>query len=375
MKILHRSRRSWAPAGGPTGRDRAARALLGPLLLGLLLLGACASPDPAGLAEKEAGESVTVQVNALAPAIAARTLEGETVRLADYVGSRVVLLEFWSIFCKSCLEEMPHIQRLQERYGPRGLVVLGVNTDVFSASRVRKFLRKVGFVPSFPVLRDPRQEIVAAYGVEVLPVTVIIDKQGWIRLYQEGYRPGDERALERAVRRLLGAREATDVTLAPSKGVTAFAPADAELVREGAVLPPVPCRKLSGEPVTVGPGRPLLLFFWSLYCRPCRTELPELLDLIRRYAPRGLQAYMVNVDSRRLAPRVARYLEARGDVTCLVEWDDPPEMSLAVRLGVRATPTVVLTDREGRVVLAVAGRLDMEGLEAKVRAVLGGEEL
>ncbi len=344
-------------------------------LLGLLLLASCASPDPAGLAEKEAGESVTVQVNALAPAIAARTLAGETVRLADYVGSNVVLLEFWSIFCKSCLEEMPHIQRLQERYGSQGLVVLAVNTDVFSASRVRKFLRKVGFTPSFPVLRDPRQELVAAYGVEVLPVTVIVDKRGWIRLYQEGYRPGDERRLEKTVRRLLGAREATDVTLAPRKGVTAFAPAGAELVREGAVLPALPCRTLSGEPVTVGPGGPHLLFFWSLYCRPCRAEFPQLLDLVRRYAPRGLKVYTVNVDSRRLAPRVARYLASQGDAACLVEWDDPPEMSLAVRLGVRATPTVVLTDREGRVVLAVAGRLDMESLEGKVRAVLGMGEL
>ena len=344
-------------------------------MLGLFLLASCASPDPGGLAEKEAGESVTVQVNALAPAMAARTLGGEVVRLADYVGSNVVLLEFWSIFCKSCVEEMPRIQRLQERYGPQGLAVLSVNTDVFSASRVRKFLRKVGFSPSFPVLRDPRQEIAEAYGVEVLPVTVIIDKRGWIRLYQEGYRPGDERRLERVVRRLLGATEAGDVTLAPSKGVTAFAPAGAELVREGELVPALPCRTLSGEPVTVGPGRPLLLFFWSLYCRPCRAELPELLELVRRYAPRGLRAYTVNVDSRRLAPRVARYLKAQGDVACLVEWDDPPEMSLAVRLGVRATPTVVLTDGRGKVVLAVAGRLDMESLEAKVRAVLGGGEL
>ena len=86
-------------------------------LLALCLALSCQSEpseDPTGeqrggLREKTTGESVAVEVNSRAPAFAAKALGGGTARLSDFIGNHVVLVEFWSIFCKSCIEEMPAI--------------------------------------------------------------------------------------------------------------------------------------------------------------------------------------------------------------------------------------------------------------------------
>ncbi len=323
--------------------------------------------------EKTSGESVVVEVNSKAPAFASTTLDGETVRLADYVGSHVVLLEFWSIFCKSCIEEMPHVEELYAKYRDEGLAVLSINTDVFSSKKVASFLEKAGIRPPYPVVRDARQEIVGAFGVELLPVTVIVDREGWIRLYQEGYRPGDERAFEAKIRSLLGKGAGGDVTLASREGVTAFAPSGASLAAPGARLEGVEATTVDGSAVTVGARDPQLLFFWSLYCRPCRGEYPALAELGVRYRARGLRTYSVNVDSAQLLARVQRFAAAHPNLPCLL--DDPATGGgrLAAPLGVRVTPTVVLLDGSGTVVYSESGTGDLAQLEGRIRELVGGE--
>jgi thiol-disulfide isomerase/thioredoxin len=222
-------------------------------------------------------------------------------------------------------------------------------------------------------VRDSRQEIVKAYGVELLPITVIIDREGWIRLYQEGYRPGDERRFERTVRKLLRREEAEDVTLAPRDGVTTFAPAGVSLATEGARVTGLRARTLEGREVMVDAGRPHLLYFWSLYCKPCRAEFPAVVELAQNYRRLGLAAYVVNVDSERLHERVARFVESSQGIPCIL--DDPGEADgvIAQAAGVRATPTVLLLDSEGTVVYSESGSANLEALERKIRSIVGDQ--
>ncbi len=336
--------------------------------------GGCArEPGAVGPREKTTGESVAVEVNSKAPAFAARTLDGTSVRLADYVGGHVILLEFWSIFCKSCIEEMPHIEALYEQYRDEGLAVLSVNTDVFSTKKVISFLAKAGIHPPYPVVRDVRQEIVSAYGVELLPVTVLIDRDGWIRLYQEGYRPGDEDRFESRVRSLLGKASGTDVTLAPREGVTAFAPTGVSLAESGQQTGALRAVALDGTPVALSAAGPRLFFFWSLYCRPCRAEYPTVADLSRKYRGQGLQTYTVNVDSAQLQTRVERFARAHPDLPCLLDDPSGEDGELAKSLGVRVTPTAVLLDSRGTVAYAASGSADLAELEGRIRGLLAGE--
>jgi thiol-disulfide isomerase/thioredoxin len=337
------------------------------LLLALTLC-ACTSEPPgagqAGLREKTSGDSVSVEVNSRAPAMAARTLNGDEVSLGDYIGSHVVLLEFWSIFCKSCLEEMPHIMELRERYSEQGFEVLSINTDVFSDARIIGALQKAGVQIEYPVLRDSHQEIAKAYNVEILPVTVIIDRSGWIRLYQEGYRPGDEDRFDSLVGKLTSStRVDEDVTLAPRGGDTSFAAAGTELVTEGRLEEAFTVEGLNGESVTVGSGRQTLFFFWSLYCSPCREEFPHMAELVKKYRERGVDICSVNVDSRRLEPRVRKFIDSYPGLPCIPDWNEPQTIQLARLFGVGATPTVIVLDGDGSIAFTSTGKVEMSTLE------------
>ncbi|MDF1555370.1 MAG: TlpA disulfide reductase family protein [Deferrisomatales bacterium] len=337
--------------------------------------GCSSTPDTSGLQERTSGDSVVVEVNSKAPAFATRTLDGGTVRLADYVGTHVVLLEFWSIFCKSCIEEMPHIEALHERYAADGLAVLSVNTDVFSAKKIATFMGKAGIHPPYPVLRDQRQEVAGAFGVELLPVTVIVDRDGWIRLYQEGYRPGDERGFESTVRRLLGHGGGDDVTLGARDGVTAFAPAGSALAAVGQKFPDLTARAMDGTGVRVGGGKPQLAYFWSLYCNPCRAEFPAVAALAARYRKRGLGVAAVNVDSVRLAQRVERFVAPHGGLPSVLDGEAGEGAGWSHVLGVRVTPTLVLFDGRGAITYAVSGHMDQGALEAEIQRLLAGDGL
>jgi len=109
--------------------------------------------------------------------------KGLTERIAKERG-RVVLVNFWATWCVPCREEFPDLTRLQQKYGPRGLRVLGLTTDFASqTSAVEKFLSEQK--PAFPNYRkksggDDQQFIDAvdtSWGGE-LPFSLLMARDG-----------------------------------------------------------------------------------------------------------------------------------------------------------------------------------------------------
>ena len=109
--------------------------------------------------------------------------KGLAQRIARERG-RVVLVNFWATWCVPCREEFPELSRLQAKYGPRGLQVLGVSTDFASQMpAVEKFLAEQK--PRFPNYRkksggDDQQFIDAvetSWGGE-LPFSVLFARDG-----------------------------------------------------------------------------------------------------------------------------------------------------------------------------------------------------
>jgi cytochrome c biogenesis protein CcmG/thiol:disulfide interchange protein DsbE len=166
----------------------------GPLALALLLVtGLAAGPEVPARATLAAPAQRPV-----APAFALRDLEGKVVRLGDYRG-RVVIVDFWATWCGPCRRELPHLKALHERYGKRGLVVLGISVDHQGTDVVRSFVRK--HAVTWPTLMAD-EAVLAAYGdVRAIPTKFVIDRQGRIAGRMMGYVP--EERLEAAVRPLL----------------------------------------------------------------------------------------------------------------------------------------------------------------------------
>ena len=111
----------------------------------------------------------------VAPDFELQNLEGKSVRLSDFHG-KAVLLNFWATWCAPCKIEMPWFVDLQKQYAAQGLQVIGVAMDDSGTETVAKFAKQMGV--NYPVLIG-KEAVGDAYGgVEFLPTTFIIDRQG-----------------------------------------------------------------------------------------------------------------------------------------------------------------------------------------------------
>jgi peroxiredoxin len=156
-------------------------------LAGLLLLGS-AWADAAPLAPL-----------ALAPDFTLRTLDGKNLRLGEQRG-RVVLVNFWATWCGPCRQEMPHLNKLYDKYRSSGFMLLGVNVDEDTRNAVA-VADKLGV--RFPVLPDADKRVSQKYDLRAMPSTVLIDRDGRVRHVHRGYQSGYEDTYDRQIRELL----------------------------------------------------------------------------------------------------------------------------------------------------------------------------
>jgi peroxiredoxin len=118
-------------------------------------------------------------------------LEGGKLRLADLKG-KVVFLNLWATWCGPCMEEMPAMERLWQRYKDQGLVVIALSMDSAGAKVVKPFIEQAKY--TYRVALDPKMEIAELYGARAVPSTFIIDRSGTLRAIALGPRDWAGRA-------------------------------------------------------------------------------------------------------------------------------------------------------------------------------------
>lgn len=112
---------------------------------------------------------------AVAPELALRDLNGRTVRLSAYRG-KVVVINFWATWCPPCRAEMPDLIRLQREYASHGLQIIGITFPPENKTRVQRFARSLKV--NYPIVLGTRQIRDRFSSEEVLPLTVVIDRDG-----------------------------------------------------------------------------------------------------------------------------------------------------------------------------------------------------
>jgi len=100
-------------------------------------------------------------------------LSGKTWAFSELRG-KVVLVNFWATWCPPCRKEMPDLETLYERFGSKGLVVLGISDE--EAAKVEPFIRERKI--SFPVLLDPGRKVNDLFVVEGIPKSFVYDREG-----------------------------------------------------------------------------------------------------------------------------------------------------------------------------------------------------
>jgi cytochrome c biogenesis protein CcmG/thiol:disulfide interchange protein DsbE len=142
------------------------------VLLGCLFQGCSSTPSTVKAASLKPNSE-----RREAPDFALKDAEGKTVHLSEYRG-KVVLLDFWATWCDPCRLEIPWFIALQRKDKDRGFEVLGVSMDDEGWEVVKPFMKSVGM--NYRVLIGNDQTTERYGGVDALPTTFLIDRQGKI---------------------------------------------------------------------------------------------------------------------------------------------------------------------------------------------------
>jgi cytochrome c-type biogenesis protein len=131
-------------------------------------------------AAQEPGKSIGIP----APEFTLKDLSGKDVSLGDYKG-KVVLVNFWATWCTPCLGEIPDLIQMQQKYGPRGFVVLGLAMDEEGKSVVAPWVEKQRFdvagqqLPmNYPILLANDATATKFGGLIGYPTSVLITRDG-----------------------------------------------------------------------------------------------------------------------------------------------------------------------------------------------------
>lgn len=145
----------------------------------------------------------------IAPAFTLKDTAGRKVSLSDYKG-RAVIVDFWATWCAPCKVEIPWLEQFHNQYASQGLEILGVSEDDLDpddkaklASEKKQIADKaIQLKMNYPVLIDDASVSTPYGGIDGLPTTFFIDRDGKVVASTVGLTPRDE--IEADIKKALG---------------------------------------------------------------------------------------------------------------------------------------------------------------------------
>jgi cytochrome c-type biogenesis protein len=125
-------------------------------------------------------------------------MDGTTQRVADHSG-KVLILDFWATYCPPCIEEMPHLNALREKYGPDKIEVIGLNVGGDDdRPKIPDFVKKQNI--SYPIAFPEDALLTYISGDDDrIPQTAVFNKKGDLVLKVVGYDPAVKGQIDIAV--------------------------------------------------------------------------------------------------------------------------------------------------------------------------------
>ncbi len=113
----------------------------------------------------------------MVPDFSATDLDGKPISIEAYRG-KVVLVDFWAVWCGPCIAEMPNVKKVYEKYKDKGFDIIGISLDNDETS-LRDFLKE-NDIPWRQVFSGEGWDspVSRQYGIYSIPNMWLIDKEG-----------------------------------------------------------------------------------------------------------------------------------------------------------------------------------------------------
>lgn len=109
-------------------------------------------------------------------------INGATHKISDYRG-RPVLINAWATWCPPCRGEMPDLHALYLKYKDKGFELLAINSGE-SQSAAASFIHEMGF--TFPTLLDTNKAVLDGLGINGLPTSILVGRDGTVKYIHVG---------------------------------------------------------------------------------------------------------------------------------------------------------------------------------------------
>jgi thiol-disulfide isomerase/thioredoxin len=107
--------------------------------------------------------------------------------LSDFSG-KYVLLDFWATWCQPCLKETPDLKQARQRFQPRGLVIIGMNSDK-KQKNAQRFVRENNIPWLQSSAKSTKQVLHHVLKIKWYPTLILVGPQGRILAISEGEKP------------------------------------------------------------------------------------------------------------------------------------------------------------------------------------------
>lgn len=124
-------------------------------------------------------------------------LQGNHIKLSELRG-KIVVLNFWFIKCKPCIEEIPILNELQSHFDSEEIKFLAITFD--KKDLVEQFLEETSFTYN---IASNAMDAIKIYGVNSYPTNMVINQKGQIVLKEIGYRTNIAEVLKKSIDQLL----------------------------------------------------------------------------------------------------------------------------------------------------------------------------
>jgi peroxiredoxin len=356
-----------------------------------LLLASAAAPQDEQLK--------TLAIGDAAPDFSLPGVDGKTYSLADFAGSKFLIVLFTSNHCPTAQAYEERVKKVVADYKPKGVALVAIQPnsarglrldelgytelgDSFADMKVRA--REKEF--NFPYIDDGEtQKTARAYGCKATPHVFVFDDARKLRYagrIDDSERPEYVKVSDlRIALDALVAGEEVKVKTTPAFGCSTKWASKEESVKKF-------MEKLAAEPVTVTPvdeaglaalsrndaGKLRLVNFWSTTCVPCLEELPDLVEINRMYRHRAFEMVTVAVnypDEKADVEKLLKKHQCSARNLILAGTDKYKHLAAFDKEWDAAIPYTVLFNAEGKVLYKANGKINPLELKRAIVNALG----